>query len=570
VAKPKSHPQLSLVSAEVYDDAEGIAPDHWSRLFYRYLFCALDDGEYAGLYNEGGRYPISPRLLVCITILQYMFRVSDRAAVENTIMRRDWRIALGITPEYTGFAPTVLCRFRQRLVAGDREREIFGRVLGLVRTLGLLRGRRRLRVDATHLVADVARLSRADAIQEAIRIVVSDAYERYPELRAEFEFVRLHEQYGEESWLGWGSGSDGRLITLGRDGYALLALCGERKVKGKETLAQILEQNFILTDDDDPRPRDEDDPRCTDGIVTPHEPDVRWGKKAGKHWLGDKVHVVETAEQDATNFVTDLRVTEPGREDSTVLKDIAERARSGPAEADTLIADGGYASAQNSVDAARIGLDLVAPPRQDTSRAGIPASEFAIDFERQVARCPEGHESATWSESKRGIQIRFRASTCNACARWGECTESRKGRSLRVHEHYEQLLRDRERGATPEFRELYGRRAAIEATISELVRCCGLRRSRYRGAPFRRLHAYLAAAALNVRRLLRAVAAGEVDDRDHPGGLWAVAGPPAGSFSLSRVLSAVVVLRLPHLIQAVLGPHSAITRRALPITNPAT
>ncbi len=147
-------------------------------------------------------------------------------------------------------------------------------------------------------------------------------------------------------------------------------------MRGKETLAQMLDENFSFTDDDDPK--------RNGGIVTPHEPDVRWGKKAAKHWLGDKAHVVETADEAQTNFVTDLRVTEPGREDSTVLNEIAERARSGTPEADTLIADGGYASAQNSVDAAQMGIDLVAPPRQDTSRGGIPASEFDIDFKRPV------------------------------------------------------------------------------------------------------------------------------------------------------------------------------------------
>jgi hypothetical protein len=69
-------------------------------------------------------------------------------------------------------------------------------------------------------------------------------------------FIRLCEQYGEESWLACGSGSDERLITLGREGYALLALCGERKVKGKETQAQMLDQDFIFADDGhDPRPR---------------------------------------------------------------------------------------------------------------------------------------------------------------------------------------------------------------------------------------------------------------------------------------------------------------------------
>ena len=54
----------------------------------------------------------------------------------------------------------------------------------------------------------------------------------------------------------------------------------------------------------------------------------------------------------------------------------------------------------------------------------------------------------------------------------------------------------------PEFAKLYKLRAGIEATVSELVRCCGLRRSRYRGGPKRELHVLLAGAALNVRRML--------------------------------------------------------------------
>jgi len=78
---------------------------------------------------------------------------------------------------------------------------------------------------------------------------------------------------------------------------------------------------------------------------------------------------------------------------------------------------------------------------------------------------------------------------------------------LTLSPHYEQLQKDRARALTPEFKELYAQRAGIEATISELVHRCGLRRSRYRTKPKRELHALLSVAALNMRRLLRAPAA---------------------------------------------------------------
>jgi transposase len=507
MAKPRSRPQLSFDTAYVYDDAAGIPDDHWSRRFFEHVYCAFDDADFAELYEEGGRYPVSPSLLASLTILQYMFGASDRVAVENTIMRRDWRIALGIRRDYKGFDPSVLCRFRQRLVAHGREREILDTVVGKLGELGLLAGRRKLRVDATHVVADVTRLSRAELIRESMRVVVCAAYKRYPELRERADFRRLYERYGEEVWVGGGGGrkvSDEELAELGRDAVLLLRLVGGREVKGGAILAQVLEENFeVEGGDDDPPPRDSAK-RPRGCIATPHEPDVGWGKERRRKWLGDKAHFVETADRGRINYVIDALVTGPNRNDSTMLSKLAWRSRLRMPEADTLLADTGYASAANSRQAAEMGFDLIAPPRFSNRLGKIPLSEFTLDFERQVATCPEGHESLWWRERDRDLQIRFDMKVCAACPRRAECTDSTRARTLAPSREYQQLLRDRARAKTDEWKALYRRRAGIEATISELVHCCGLRRSRYRGAPFRALHVFLSAAALNVRRMLRA------------------------------------------------------------------
>ena len=63
--------------------------------------------------------------------------------------------------------------------------------------------------------------------------------------------------------------------------------------------------------------------------------------------------------------------------------------------------------------------------------------------------------------------------------------------------------------AQPEFAELYRLRAGIEATISQLVQRCGLRRSRYRGSRGRELHALLAGAGLNAWRLIACLLDGD-------------------------------------------------------------
>jgi transposase len=501
MAKPTSRPQLSLEAAHLWDEAAGIPEEHWSRAFFTKVYLGFDDAQFADVYEDGGRYPVSPRLLAGITILQYMFKVSDRAAVDNSLMRRDWRVALGRELSYEGFDPSVLCRFRQRLQQAGRIRELFDTIVRRLREEGLVRGRR-LRVDATKLIADVAALSRADMIQEAIRIVVHDLYRRYPELQQRPDFLRLHEQYGEEVWLGGGSSGEQKLTDLGRDARALLALCGERAAKGKDVLAQIGAENFLFPEEGEPQPLAGDE-RPKDHIVTPHEPDVRTGCQNETCWTGDKVHFVETAAEGGENFIVDVVTTDPRVTDDTMLPEIAQRVRFAVPEAEVLLADGGYASAANTKEAAGVGLDLVTRPRANTAKNQISASDFDFDFERQVARCPEGHESVWWRPKGREIQIRFPTAACRACPRRAKCTTSQRGRYLGISKDYEQLVQDRRRAQTPEYAREYRRRAPIEATISQLVHQCGLRRSRYRGQAQREWHALTAATALNVRRWLR-------------------------------------------------------------------
>jgi hypothetical protein len=538
MAKPRSRPQLSLTSSYLQDTAAGIGDDHWSRRFYERVYCALDDGQFAPLYHDGGRAPISPRLLAAITILQYMFKVSDATAVDDSVMRRDWRVALGRDDAWEGFCPTVLVDFRKRLAGlpireglepppgGDQTRVIFDAVLQGVRDLGLLRGRRRLRMDATHVVADVASLCRADALQEAIRVLVCDLDDRYLELREHPDFLGLYRRYGEETWLGTGSSGDERLATLGGDAQALLSLCGEREAKGKAVLIQMLAENFAFPKDAGPQPLDKSE-RPKDHILTPHEPDVRAGKKRDHWWHGDKVHIVETADEGQVNFIVDVVSTDPRVDDSTMTEELVQRGKAAVPEADTMLADGGYASATNTRLAAEAGVDLVSPPRGGNTKGKFPPEAFELDFEREVARCPGGCESRYWRPRGREITIRFRASDCRACPLRDQCTTSEQGRSLGISKDYLQLVADRRRAGLAEFKELYRHRASIEATMSHLVRDCGLRRSRYRGRPKRALHAILAATALNVRRLLQGPPA-EAGSHNRP-----LVATVAGSYALS-------------------------------------
>ena len=63
----------------------------------------------------------------------------------------------------------------------------------------------------------------------------------------------------------------------------------------------------------------------------------------------------------------------------------------------------------------------------------------------------------------------------------------------------------RQEAETPAFQREMHLRAGIEATISEVVRAHGARRSRYRGLAKNQLQALFTATATNLKRLARVV-----------------------------------------------------------------
>jgi transposase len=498
MAKPDREEQLRLDSATVWDTAPGIPA--WAPAFHRHVYQAIDVSRLSAMYEEGGRKPVSPRLLAAITILQYMHRASDREAVENTLVRRDWRVALGLASDYEGFHPTVLVRFRQRLLAAGLEQELFGAVLAEADKLGMLAGRRRLRVDATKVLADVSVLSRGDMIRETLRVVVCDLHKAAPELEGNAEFARLFERYGEEVWLGHLPGEQG-LVRLAADGYALLALCTGRGVARAELLARVLSENFVV-EEGAPAAR-EPGTLSSDRVQSPHDADARMGRRKKRKWIGEQVHVVETADDDL-NVVVGVLVTDPRQEDSTVLCEVRDLGLSQVPEADRLLADTGYASVANTLASEEAGVTLVSPPRPDTHTEGIRPSAFAIDFATKTARCPAGHPPRVWTDCRDGsVLISWADACCAACPLRERCTKSKEGRHVHLSPHWDRLQQERRLARTDEFRREYRHRAGIEATMSELVRRHGLRRSRYRSAPRRQLHAILAVTALNAKRLLR-------------------------------------------------------------------
>jgi len=75
------------------------------------------------------------------------------------ISRLDWKYALHLGLTYAGFDHSVLCEFRQRLIAHDAQRRVFDQLLAALRAAGLLKGKHMQRTDSLAVLAAVRALS---------------------------------------------------------------------------------------------------------------------------------------------------------------------------------------------------------------------------------------------------------------------------------------------------------------------------------------------------------------------------------------------------------------------------
>ena len=123
--------------------------------------------------------------------------------------------------------------------------------------------------------------------------------------------------------------------------------------------------------------------------------------------------------------------------------------------------------------------------------------------------CPQGHNSINWlpgvdDGGTQRVQAVFADRVCRACPSRPLCTRAKvasRRLTFRLEDRHEAIQQARRHQQTPQWRALYDVRAGIEGCLSQAIRRCGLRRSRYVGLAKTHLQHVATAAALNVVRL---------------------------------------------------------------------
>ena len=223
-----------------------------------------------------------------------------------------------------------------------------------------------------------------------------------------------------------------------------------------------------------------------------------------------------TAVDDEAGVVVDVLVTTGEDNEGAELTPALERveALTGVKVA-TATADSGYAYAYAYAYAKvygeleRRGTAAVIPPKAEPIRSSVPMRRFRYDARHDVLKCPRGKVLKAGRAVKHGRFFTSRARDCKGCDLRGLCLSAgRVNKAVVVGHDYPALLRARRRREkwSERDRELYRRhRWKVQGVHGEAKSWHGLARAVRRGLWNMRVQAYLAAAAINLKRLAAAL-----------------------------------------------------------------
>ncbi len=404
------------------------------------------------------------------------------------------------------------------------------RLLSVCKERGWLKAGGKQRTDSTHVLARVRSLSNLECVGETLRAVLDDVAALEPDwlvqhITADWleryshrvENYRLPKAETQRTALAQQIGADGlHLLHALQQPEAPEAL---KQVSSVQVLREVWQQYYDLSGGK-AKWRAGPQDHTGEGINrSPYDPEARTGKKRETVWLGYKVHLTETCALETMeqaqgrtlpHLITDVQTTVANVQDVELTQVIQEDLAQRHLLPEEQIVDTGYVDADLLVSSHQnYGIALLGPVLSDNSwqaksSNGFDVGSFYLDWQAELATCPQGQASSRWSRAGERMEVVFARETCAACPVRHDCTRSSTtGRVLHVRPHAAHLALQarRHEQETLVFRHIYQRRAGIEGTLSQAVRGMGIRRARYDGLHKTHVQHVLTAVAINVVRI---------------------------------------------------------------------
>ena len=169
----------------------------WAQVFRNEAVPLIDEERFAEMYSaDMGRPNRAVQTVLGVLVLKEMFDLTDMEALEELEFNLLWHHALRLEMEEAHLAQKTLHNFRVRLMEHDGGRLAFCETTDrMIGALGLRTGKQR--VDSTHIMSNIAVLTRLGLFCETIRVFM-------------LAVSREHSGLGEGIGMGWPSGTSRR------------------------------------------------------------------------------------------------------------------------------------------------------------------------------------------------------------------------------------------------------------------------------------------------------------------------------------------------------------------------
>lgn len=483
-----------------------------------------EDEQFAELFPSRGQPAEAPGRLALVTIMQFAEGLTDRAAADAVRSRIDWKYALGLELEDSGFHYSVLSKFRKRLLLAGAEESLLNQMLDLLQAKGLLKAGGTQRTDSTHIVGAIRNLNRLVLVGETLRHALDTLAAVAPAWLQSIAPKEWYKQYGrplhEYKMPTKTAERDALARRIGKDGLTLLQLIYEdlemvwlREIPAVQTLRQVWVQQYYQQEEKLVWRSNKESPPFSKRIVSPFDIEARQAAKRDNHWQGYKVHLTETCDADAPKIITHVETRSAPEADTNATADIHAELANKALLPKQHVVDMGYVAGHHIVSSQEdYGIELLGPIQPDTSwqardKEALDTTTFTYDWKKELAICPQGKESIFWKERQENnhlvIDVMFSQRDCLSCPVRTRCTKSKtRARSLtiRPEKEFAAIQERRAYQKTEEFKEAYAIRAGAEGVVSQTAVALGMRRCRYRGLDKTHLQHVATATAVNLKR----------------------------------------------------------------------
>lgn len=480
--------------------------------------------QFADLYPADGQPAYAPWRLALVSVMQFAENLTDRQAADAVRSRIDWKYALSLELTDEGFDFSVLSEFRQRLLEHEAGERLLNSMLEQFVQAGLLSSSGKQRTDSTYVLAQVRDLNRLELAGRTLQAALDAIADIAPDWLRGWVAPAWYTRYGQPV-------SDFRLpqkaperealaVQIGWDGIALLEKVyfdpatplEVRQLEAVETLRQVWLQQYVLIEDTlRQRTREEMSPAAR-LLQSPFDLEARYSSKRSQEWMGYKVHLTESCDEDKPHLITHVHTVNATEPDDKAVDPIHDDLQQQDLLPEEHLVDMGYTSAPLLFDSQRdYGVTLFGPVWEKHTwqqATGYEIDAFTIDWEQRQVTCPQGKVSQPWTmrphrRDHELTRVKFRRADCEPCPAHDLCTKHER-RTLSFHEQpvFEAVQQRKREQHTEEFHKRYGKRAGVEGTISQCVFALGMRRSRYRGLEKTHIQFVFTAAAMNVTRVL--------------------------------------------------------------------